>query len=232
MFMASKSAYGGGSVYIPVRPKDAGLRRYAVLLALVLSGSAVPKQCGAADTATTILSEPGLAKTEHVCSACHGTAGKSVSPTFPNLAGQQKEYFIRQLKNFRDHSRAEPHAMAYMWGMAASLDDKMIDALADWYSRLPPADGQGAEPAEIDAGRRIFAEGIPNRSVPACQACHGEKGEGADSVPRLAGQHGSYLSGQLDAFASRARENEVMHEIARNLNSQQMAELAAYLSSL
>ncbi|HYL49535.1 MAG TPA: c-type cytochrome, partial [Stellaceae bacterium] len=36
--------------------------------------------------------------TVHVCSSCHGLRGKSVSPTFPNLAGQQKDYIVAQLK--------------------------------------------------------------------------------------------------------------------------------------
>ena len=55
-----------------------------------------------------------VAGTEHVCSSCHGMEGKSVSPTFPRLAGQQKDYLVLQLKAFRDHTRADPHAHTYM----------------------------------------------------------------------------------------------------------------------
>ena len=35
-----------------------------------------------------------------VCAACHGEAGRSVAPTFPNLAGQQPEYLHKQLTDF------------------------------------------------------------------------------------------------------------------------------------
>lgn len=72
---------------------------------------------------------------EHVCSSCHGIDGNSVSPTFPHLAGQQRDYLVAQLKAFRDHSRADAAARTYMWGMAADLTDADIDTLADYYSR-------------------------------------------------------------------------------------------------
>jgi cytochrome c553 len=35
--------------------------------------------------------------------------------------------------------------------------------------------------------------------------------------PRLAGQHQAYLARQLEAFASMARANEIMHENSKNL---------------
>ena len=55
------------------------------------------------------------------CSTCHGAQGIGVSPTFPNLAAQTPQYLEAQLKAFRDRSRADPHAQAFMWGMAAQL---------------------------------------------------------------------------------------------------------------
>ncbi len=68
-----------------------------------------------------------MAGTVHVCSSCHGPKGRSISSTFPRLAGQQKDYIEAQLKAFRDHTRADPHAKTYMWGMAARLSDPTID---------------------------------------------------------------------------------------------------------
>jgi cytochrome c553 len=50
------------------------------------------------------LGDPSV-KTEvlvsQVCSNCHGFDGNPVSPNFPRLAGQQKEYLVKQLKNFQ-----------------------------------------------------------------------------------------------------------------------------------
>ncbi|HYM33109.1 MAG TPA: c-type cytochrome [Candidatus Cybelea sp.] len=169
--------------------------------------------------------------TVQVCSSCHGLEGRSVSPTFPRLAGQQQEYLTVQLKAFRDHTRADPHAHTYMWGMAARLTDPTIDGLAAYYSSQKPAPGSSADPAEMAAGQKIFEEGIPATEVPACKACHGEKAEGNGAFPRLAAQHRSYLESQLDAFASNARANEIMHATTKNLTPEQIRQVAAFLAA-
>ncbi|MGE5202101.1 MAG: c-type cytochrome, partial [Acidobacteriota bacterium] len=72
------------------------------------------------------------------CSTCHGAQGISVSPMFPNLAGQQAAYLEVQLKAFRDRSRADPHAQAFMWGMAAQLTDGTIADIAAYFAAQPP----------------------------------------------------------------------------------------------
>ena len=172
-----------------------------------------------------------VAGTEHVCSSCHGADGRSVSPTFPRLAGQQEAYIAVQLKAFRDHSRADPHAHTYMWGMAARLTDPTIDGLAAFYAKQPPAPGTKTGQAEMAAGEKIFREGIAATEVPACIACHGEKAEGAGVIPRLAGQHRGYLERQLKAFASTARANEIMHENSKNMTTEQISQVAAFLTA-
>ncbi len=165
------------------------------------------------------------------CSTCHGLRGISVSPTFPNLAGQQAPYLEAQLKAFRDRSRADPHAQAFMWGMAAQLTDDTIKNIADYFAAQPPAAGTRADPAEVAAGRKIYEEGLPARNVPACQSCHGNKAQGNGPFPRLAGQHRSYLEKQLEAFAANLRANPIMHENSKNLTALQISQVAGFLSS-
>jgi cytochrome c553 len=165
------------------------------------------------------------------CSSCHGPRGISVSPTFPNLAGQQAPYLEAQLKAFRDRSRADPHAQAFMWGMAAQLTDETITHIANYLAAQPPAQGTRAEPAEIAAGKKIYEGGIPAKNVPPCQSCHGDKAQGNGPFPRLAGQHRGYLERQLEAFATNLRANPVMHENSKNLTALQISQVAAFLSS-
>jgi cytochrome c553 len=167
----------------------------------------------------------------HVCSSCHGIGGKSVSPTFPRLAGQQNAYLITQLKAFRDHTRADPHAHTYMWGMAAGLDDQTIEGVATYYAAQTPVPGTPGNQADVAAGKKIFEEGVEETGVPACGGCHGDKAQGADAFPRLAGQHRAYLAEQLAAFSSNARANEIMHDNSKNLTEPQMNEVAAFLAS-
>ena len=175
--------------------------------------------------------EETVAGTIQVCSSCHGLEGRSVSPTFPRLAGQQKEYLVTQLKAFRDHTRADPHAHTYMWGMAARLTDPTIEGIAAYYSAQTPAQGSPGDPVEMAAGRKIFEEGIPAKNVPACKACHGEKAEGAGTIPRIAAQHRSYLENQLQAFATNSRANEIMHENSKSLTAEQISQVAAFLAA-
>jgi cytochrome c553 len=112
------------------------------------------------------------AKATTTCQDCHGSKGDSVSATFPRLNGQQADYITAQLKNFRDHSRSDPHAQAYMWGMASQLDDSIIVELGKYYAGQTPTPPQsgGALAAE---GKKLYLSGAPAQSVPACVTCHG-----------------------------------------------------------
>lgn len=166
-----------------------------------------------------------------VCSTCHGARGVSISPMFPNLAAQQAVYLETQLKAFRDRSRADPHAQAFMWGMAAQLTDAAITEISAYYAAQPPTPGKTAGREEIAAGKKIFEEGIAAQQVPACQSCHGPKAAGNGPFPRLAGQHRPYLERQLAAFISNARANEIMHANSMHLTALQVSQLAAFLSA-
>jgi cytochrome c553 len=170
--------------------------------------------------------------TVHVCSSCHGLDGRSISPTFPNLAGQQNDYITAQLEAFRDHTRADPHAHTYMWGMAATLTDATIEGIAKYYSSQAPAPGTPGDPSLVAAGKKIFHEGIPDRDIPVCANCHGEKAQGDGAFPRLAGQHPSYIESQLLNFQTLARNNELMHENSLHLSPSEIHEVAAYVGSL
>lgn len=169
--------------------------------------------------------------TEHVCSSCHGPHGRSISSDFPRLAGQQKDYLETQLEAFRDHDRADPHAQTYMWGMAAKLNDATIDGLASFYSSQKPAPGSPQDPVEVAAGKKLFDDGVLDKGVPACMACHGAEAEGAGTIPRLAGQHRASIRRQLAAFAANTRVNAVMHRELMSLTDQQIAEVSAYLAA-
>jgi cytochrome c553 len=62
----------------------------------------------------------------------------------------------------------------------------------------------------------------------ACANCHGLDGKGR--IP-LAGKKADYLEGQLKAFKSGARKEQMMNMMANNLSDQDIADLAAYFSS-
>jgi cytochrome c553 len=180
----------------------------------------------------TIGDSPTVEATVHVCSSCHGPVGRSIGPGFPNLAGQQQDYLVVQLTAFHDHTRADPHAHTYMWGMAAKLDPAAIKELAAFFAKQSPAEPTSGDPVLIAAGRKIFLEGAPDHDVPACQSCHGEKAEGAGEIPRLASQHPDYVAKQLSYFQLNMRNNDTMHETSSKMTQAEMDAVAAYVGSL
>jgi cytochrome c553 len=184
-----------------------------------------------ADTMTDA-QKAALRKTIDTCGTCHGVNGRSVSPTFPNLAAQSAPYLELQLHAFKDQSRADPDAQAYMWGMASLLSDAMISALANYFAAQPAAQGKPGNPALIAQGKQLFAEGVPARQIPACASCHGPHGEGMATFPRLAGQHAPYLLKQLLVIQSVLRTAPVMHGVVKDLTKDQMQALVAYLESI
>jgi cytochrome c553 len=185
----------------------------------------------AADTMTDA-QKATLHKTVETCGTCHGVNGRSVSPTFPNLAGQQASYIEAQLKAFKDQSRADPDAQAYMWGMASQLNDTTITALAGYFAAQPAAPGRGGNSTLIAQGKRLFEEGVPARQIPPCASCHGAHAEGLAVFPRLAGQHAPYLLKQLIVIQSVLRTAPVMHGVIKDLTKDQMLALVAYLESI
>ena len=127
---------------------------------------------------TTDAQKAALQKTIETCGTCHGVHGRSVSPTFPNLAAQQAPYIELQLKAFKDQSRADPDAQAYMWGMASQLSDATISGLAKYFSQQPAAEGKSGNAPLIAQGKTLFDEGVPARQIPPCASCHGAHAEG------------------------------------------------------
>jgi cytochrome c553 len=183
-----------------------------------------------ADTATDA-ERDALKATVQTCGACHGINGRSVSPAFPNLAAQMAGYLELQLKAFKDQSRADPDAQAYMWGMASQLSDSQIKALAAYFAAQPAAPGRSGNPVLVAQGKQIFDQGVPARQIPPCASCHGANAEGLAFFPRLAGQHAPYLLRQLIVIQSVLRTAPVMHGVIKDLTRDQMQAVVVYLES-
>jgi len=67
-----------------------------------------------------------------VCAACHGAAGISAVPMYPNLAGQKEAYLAKQLKDFKSGARKDP----VMAPMAMGLSDEDITNISAYYASL------------------------------------------------------------------------------------------------
>ena len=170
------------------------------------------------------------------CSACHGMTGISPLGEFPNIAGQGEPYLVKQIEDFRNHTRADPLAKSIMWGMAAMIPRNKIREIALYFASQKGAPGQPANPKLVAAGRKLYMGGEIADHLPACMACHGATGRGLlPWFPRLAGQHQAYVIAQLQAFKDKTRTNDphaIMRTVAGKLSTAQMTALAAYVHTL
>ncbi len=73
------------------------------------------------------------AKDVPACAACHGASGSGIPVQYPRLAGQNQEYTVSQLTNFRNGKR---HDSAPMATISERLSDAEIEALADYIAGL------------------------------------------------------------------------------------------------
>lgn len=169
---------------------------------------------------------------ETTCASCHGVGGRSIAPTFPNLAAQTVAYLQAQLHEFRDQTRADPDALSYMWGMASQLSDATIEAISDYYAARTPSRAKTADTELMARGKQIFEEGVTSQGIPACATCHGPQARGNNIFPRLAGQHADYLVKQALVIQRRLRASPVMYNVVKDLSQDQMRAVAAYLESL
>lgn len=165
------------------------------------------------------------------CAICHGPEGNSIMPKFPKLAGQRENYLVAQLKAFRSQARGDADALGYMWGMAAPLDDDMINELARYYASRKSTPGKASEGAALARGGEIYQRGVASEGIPACASCHGANAEGQGDYPRLAGQHAEYSIKQLYSFRNQMRNVAIMHGIAREMKIGEMEAIAEYLQS-
>ena len=115
------------------------LANKSVVLAAVAVGALFAREAAAADPLMPHDESVYDAKTlvGMACSKCHGVNGVSISPLYPILAAQQPMYIEAQLKLFRMRARSDPHARAFMWGIAQRLNDEQIEGLAQYFSSQP-----------------------------------------------------------------------------------------------
>jgi cytochrome c553 len=176
------------------------------------------------------------------CAACHGAAGNSVNPAWPNIAGQSASYLVDQIKAFQpgEDPQTQPALRSdpLMTSMAAPLSDEDIRDLAVYFESLPAAVNSVANPATVARAEALYRGGNSDAKIPACIACHGPSGRGnpAATYPMLSGQHATYTAKQLRDYASDSRTSDgktkVMRDIAGRMSKNDIDAIASYVQGL
>ena len=180
-----------------------------------------------------VSSEPYTKQLVAVCTSCHGAEGVSLLPTFPNLAGQGKQYLHKQLMAVRDGKREIPS----MLGLLDNMSDEDLLIISEFYGGKKRQFGF-ARSDLVELGKTIYRSGIPRKQVAACASCHSPNGTGNGPArfPLLAGQWEEYTVAQLKAFQRGDRKNDgdsqMMRGVAKDLTELEMEAVASYLRGL
>ena len=195
---------------------------------------------GGPSRALTLPADPPAAD----CVRCHGPGGRgpegeATAPgPIPRLDIQPRAALEAALESYA----AEARPSGIMRHAAAALDAPTLAALAARFAEAPRDPAPALDPgavaqADLARGGRIAREGLPERDVAACDACHAPPGERArDVIPRLAGQRADYLAAQLRLYLAEppvagGRYAELMVQAAHRLPAEDVAPVAAWYAS-
>jgi cytochrome c553 len=154
----------------------------------------------------------------YTCLGCHGIDDyKNVYPTYsvPKLVGQQPEYLVAALKEYKSGERSH----ATMHAQASSLSDQDMQDIASYFAGTPLKPGAstvGTAPAKV---------------AQLCVACHGKDGVGiSGDYPTVSGQHADYLARALEEYKKGDRKNPVMPTFMASLSTADIDQIADYYS--
>ena len=154
------------------------------------------------------------------CAGCHGETGVSAIPGIPNLIGEEPQYLVAAMKDYRSGQRKNDTMKA----MVAALADPEMNYIALFYALQKPARAQTPAQGDAEAGKA---------SAVGCAGCHGDQGvSGNPATPSLAGQDAAYLVAALTSYKKATRSNETMAGLATSLDEAAMKNVAAYYAAL
>ncbi len=164
------------------------------------------------------------------CESCHGQGGQGNNAMFPKLSGQNANYLVQQMFNFKSGARRS----SVMEPQLADLSGDDIVQLARYFSIRPLKPTPDVDSRLNAEGRAIYMQGNPASGVAACYVCHGPTARGGQMLPRLAGQHAEYLELQLRRFIERSRTTDqtLMHSVASKMTDQEIRAVSHFLSGL
>jgi cytochrome c553 len=191
----------------------------ALILVATVAAPANTAEQAAGDPATTREFNAKML----MCSQCHGLNGAPVRPAIPIIWGQQENYLLKQLRDFRTKDRD----VELMTWAAITIHQEEMTAVASYFAKK-------SWPARVTQAAATTAP----RGMAVCQACHQADFRGAPQAegaptPRLAGQSFEYLVETMRAYAAGERKNNAtMAQLMAGIEPADREAMARYLSGL
>jgi cytochrome c553 len=156
------------------------------------------------------------------CAHCHGEGGNSVKSDVPNLAGQNPEYLIEQLRQFAEGRRRNE----FMEGLIKAMSGDEKVGIVMFYAAEKVTHKPATNAALVARGRDYYNK--------VCFQCHGQDGHGNQHFARIAGQQPVYLRNTLQHYreGTSSRVNPIMSGITRPMSEADLDAVVAYVSSM
>ncbi|OVE82027.1 hypothetical protein BVY03_01905 [bacterium K02(2017)] len=152
---------------------------------------------------------------EKQCLNCHKPYS---SLNTPRLHGSSKDYLFKQLKSFKEGTRKN----VIMRGVAQKLTEQDMELLATHFSGFNKCEvtlKEATGPGNPSEGEKLAQK---------CTVCHNKTNK--VNAPNLDGQNGYYIANQLRSLKYGQRENKLMAGVVKDLDEQNILDLAAYFS--
>ena len=211
-----------------LRPDNAGRIAKILALSACIMFSASVEFAGAAEKTAT--SGKGGVRPEmaEVCFDCHFPSNGTSDPLVPKLDGQLRSFLIKAINYYKTGARKDTVMSTVLEQF--NLTDKVIEDIADFYSKLPPMKGSGMLTATGRKGRKIFIE-------QKCIFCHDEYDKSVPSyigeTVLIGGQNKSFLIKSMMDIRDRARladDFDLMSRTVKHLKDDEIEAVAEYLS--
>jgi len=166
------------------------------------------------------------------CAGCHGEVGNVDIPDVPDLGGQDPLYTYKQLADYKEGTRKS----SIMNEAVKPLSERDMIDLAAFYAAQKAPRSVGSPKAKNAAAMTLVSVGDGVRLIPACDACHGDRGAGNPrfyGMPALQNQKLQDAVVQMRAFRSGERGNDVyrvMRDVSKKLSDAEIDALASYYS--
>lgn len=148
------------------------------------------------------------------CSGCHGTQGASPSSHIPVIGGQNAAYLTKSMKEYREGIRPGGVMANLAKGYSDSQIEEISQVIATWKWKNTP----------------FVTKTHKNRttvSTESCAECHGKKGEGTESAPRIKGQSPDFLKEALLEYKNGTRKTQDM-DMLKDMTNANINELVKF----
>jgi sulfide dehydrogenase cytochrome subunit len=158
-----------------------------------------------------------IAGISRTCAGCHGTDGASPGAMIPIIGGQQEGYLTLTMDEFAAGQRPGSAMLKFARGYSA----EQRRGISAYFAEKPWVNSPWAEPSSARNPELVRA----------CNGCHGSRGEGRNSTPRLAGQAPEYLNHALLEYQRGERIAATMR-LMRAYDELAIKQMADHFSSL